>query len=375
MRSLRSACGCSPAEPPSRGISKLRGKHAPFEARRQLRKSHSLFLADKRIVPLLPPLLGNAFIRSKTLPVPVEIASPSPSLKAELERAVGGTTLRLGSGTCLNVKIGSLSRHSVDELRANMEEVVRHLAAKVPMGGWDNVQALHVKSGTSVALPVWNCGVGLGEGEPGRFSGPTEEEQEGRKRKREEKEQSKKEREERKKKQKPTSDPPEPKVAEKQVVPEAELSLVDGAPVPASTKPAPVASAEAGTTSGLETKRSKKTKGKEPGVTTEETVKVHKAPKRLDDIAPAPKEGKKPKRKVVETPAVPDPPVQPAVPATGKTSKGDRKALASSKDKPDGGDVPAAEKSAVKPKKSKDKEGKPRSSVGKNAKGTTKVKA
>ena len=40
------------------GISKLRGKYEPFEAKRKLCNSYDLFLADDRIIPSLPKLIG-----------------------------------------------------------------------------------------------------------------------------------------------------------------------------------------------------------------------------------------------------------------------------------------------------------------------------
>ena len=47
------------------GITKLKGKFKPFEARRLLLKENDLFLADDRVIPLLPPLLGKAFFNAK----------------------------------------------------------------------------------------------------------------------------------------------------------------------------------------------------------------------------------------------------------------------------------------------------------------------
>lgn len=254
------------------GVSKLRGKHAPFEARRLLQKSHSLFLADARILPLLIPLLGNAFINTKSLPIPVDLASPRPSLKAELERAIGGTTLRLSSGTCLNLKLGSATRHSKTELQANLETVVTHLAAKLPLGGWDNVQALHVKSGTSTSLPIWNASLEA-DVPGGRFSALPESEAKKKAEATERKDKAKAERQERKEKKekklakrrsepeavdeapaakktkrtdaqsaakKAKADVPSTSAQPRPTLPDAELSLVDGSPVvptPAPTKP------------------------------------------------------------------------------------------------------------------------------------------
>jgi len=47
------------------GVEKLKGKFKPFEARRMLLKENGLFLADDRVIPLLPKLLGKAFFNAK----------------------------------------------------------------------------------------------------------------------------------------------------------------------------------------------------------------------------------------------------------------------------------------------------------------------
>ena len=47
------------------GVEKLKGKFKPFESRRQLMREHGLFLADERVVPLLPTLLGKMFFEAK----------------------------------------------------------------------------------------------------------------------------------------------------------------------------------------------------------------------------------------------------------------------------------------------------------------------
>jgi ribosome biogenesis protein UTP30 len=47
------------------GINKLKGKWKPFEARRMLLKENGLFLADDRVIPLLPKLLGKIFFEAK----------------------------------------------------------------------------------------------------------------------------------------------------------------------------------------------------------------------------------------------------------------------------------------------------------------------
>jgi hypothetical protein len=47
------------------GIEKLKGKFKSFEARRALLRENALFLADERVIPLLPRLLGKIFFTAK----------------------------------------------------------------------------------------------------------------------------------------------------------------------------------------------------------------------------------------------------------------------------------------------------------------------
>ena len=41
------------------GISKLKTKYEPFEAKRQLCNSYDMFVVDDRVVPSLPKLIGT----------------------------------------------------------------------------------------------------------------------------------------------------------------------------------------------------------------------------------------------------------------------------------------------------------------------------
>ncbi|EGG07827.1 uncharacterized protein MELLADRAFT_35435 [Melampsora larici-populina 98AG31] len=136
------------------GVEKLKGKHASFEARRQLMNSHGLFLADARVIPMLPKLLGSKFFQTKKLPVPVNITEPN-KVKAELERGISSTYLRLSTGTCVSIKIADLSRHNETEVKENLQKVIDQVGKRIPLGGWTNVQGLHLKTGTSTSLPVW----------------------------------------------------------------------------------------------------------------------------------------------------------------------------------------------------------------------------
>ncbi|KAG8696729.1 hypothetical protein FRC09_008298 [Ceratobasidium sp. 395] len=147
------------------GVTKLKGKFKPFEVRRQLLKDHGLFLADERVVPLLPKLLGKIFFNAKKQPIPVNLQKKD--LKAELERAVSSTYMHQNQGTCTSIKIAPISftpAQVLDNLTTALPNVIKHIK-----GGWDNVQSLYIKTSTSVSLPIWSCELGSGEG--GRWAG------------------------------------------------------------------------------------------------------------------------------------------------------------------------------------------------------------
>ena len=55
------------------GLSKLKKKYVPFEAKRELCSAYDLFVADQRVLPMLPPLLGKTFFKKKKLPVSIDL--------------------------------------------------------------------------------------------------------------------------------------------------------------------------------------------------------------------------------------------------------------------------------------------------------------
>ncbi|KAJ7160877.1 ribosomal protein L1p/L10e family-domain-containing protein [Mycena filopes] len=147
------------------GIEKLKGKFKPYEARRMLLKENGMFLADERIVPLLPKLLGTKWFEAKKQPIPVCVTRKD--LKAELERAISSTYMNQNQGTCTAIKISTVSHtpaQILENLTAAIPEVIKGIK-----GGWDNIQSLLLKTNTSAALPVWSCDLTAAEG--GRWAG------------------------------------------------------------------------------------------------------------------------------------------------------------------------------------------------------------
>lgn len=84
--------------------SHLRAKFKTYEARRQLAASFDLFLADDRILPLLPKVLGKAFFKKKMLPAPVELRN-AKKVGGEIAKALQSTFVRRNLGSCKYVVV------------------------------------------------------------------------------------------------------------------------------------------------------------------------------------------------------------------------------------------------------------------------------
>ncbi|KAK7051398.1 proteasome-interacting protein cic1 [Paramarasmius palmivorus] len=150
------------------GVEKLKGKFKPYEARRILLKENGLFLADERIVPLLPKLLGAKWFDAKKQPIPVSLTRKD--LKGELERAISSTYMNQNKGTAVSIKIGTLSQKP-SQILDNLKTAIPAVASHITNGGWDNIQSLGIKTNNSVHLPIWSCS--LDDEEGGRWAGLT----------------------------------------------------------------------------------------------------------------------------------------------------------------------------------------------------------
>lgn len=65
------------------------------------------------------------------------------------------------------MKIALLS-HTPKQALVNLETALPAVVGHIK-GGWDNIQSLHIKTSTSVSLPIWTCDLGSEEG--GRWNG------------------------------------------------------------------------------------------------------------------------------------------------------------------------------------------------------------
>lgn len=133
------------------GISKLKANYKAHEQKRKLCDSYDMFLADDRILPILPKLLGKNFFKKKKQPVAVDLTKKD--WVAQVKRAVSATYLHISGGTCVNVKVGK-STMEEDEIVENTVVAIEGAVNKIPRK-WGNVQSIYLKTPDSVALPIY----------------------------------------------------------------------------------------------------------------------------------------------------------------------------------------------------------------------------
>ncbi|KAL8728209.1 MAG: hypothetical protein Q9166_005557 [cf. Caloplaca sp. 2 TL-2023] len=159
-------------------ITKLKARYQSFESRRKLLNEHDLFLADARVITMLPRALGKTFYQSPKKPVPINLephrstdasgkhVTPkgadqksksigSPLLVAkEIEKTINCALVHLAPANNTSVRIG-LSTFAAQQLADNVEVVVAGLIEKFIPKGWRNVRAVHIKGPNTMALPIW----------------------------------------------------------------------------------------------------------------------------------------------------------------------------------------------------------------------------
>lgn len=136
------------------GISKLRAKYKPFEAKRLLCGSFDLFLADSSILPMLPKVLGGKFFDKKKQPVSVNLKQSDPEkLKKELVGAIEATFFFKTGASGTSICVGDCSQ-SDSELSANIVAVIKQLGKKLS-NGLRNIQSISVKTSDSASLPIY----------------------------------------------------------------------------------------------------------------------------------------------------------------------------------------------------------------------------
>merc|ERR1712181_25154 len=132
-------------------LRELKVEYKTFESKTALSHLYDHFLVDARIIRLVPKFLGKPFYKRKKFPVQVKL--DSKDLVKEVEKGLNTSCMALthtGTSSCVTVGLTSMPE---DQLCANLVAAVRLLETRYP-GGWANIRALHLLSGTD-SLPFY----------------------------------------------------------------------------------------------------------------------------------------------------------------------------------------------------------------------------
>jgi len=132
-------------------LRELKVEYKTFEAKTSLCHLYDHFLADARIIRLLPQFLGKACYKRKKFPIQVNLTAKD--LVSELARGINTVSLSLkhcGSSSAVTV---GLTTTEDQHLQENLTNIVRALETKYP-GGWVNIRSIRLFSGKS-SLPLY----------------------------------------------------------------------------------------------------------------------------------------------------------------------------------------------------------------------------
>jgi len=134
-------------------LTSLRKKHSQYADRRELVQKYDLFLADDRILPMLGKALGKSFFQQKKQPVPIKVTRKE-ALPFAVKRCLRGTFMWVSTGTCVTIKAGNTAMPT-QHIKENVESIVKNAVLHIPRK-WGNISAISIKTGKSIALPIYN---------------------------------------------------------------------------------------------------------------------------------------------------------------------------------------------------------------------------
>jgi ribosome biogenesis protein UTP30 len=140
-------------------LQQLRTAYKSFEAKRELADQYDVFVADDRIVCMLPKALGKVFYVGSKRPLPIRMAKLdklAPGVTTKINKALGSAFFYL-SGVSTSIRVGT-SAQSADELVDNIGAVIQGAVEHIP-GKWKGVQSIFIKSEKSASLPVYEAPV------------------------------------------------------------------------------------------------------------------------------------------------------------------------------------------------------------------------
>jgi len=138
-------------------LHQLRTQYKEYSSRRELVSLYDAFVADDRIVCMLPKALGKIFYVGSKRPLPIRLAVKDKlhgDVTEKIKKALGSAFFYL-SGVSTSVRIGTTDQ-SAEQLAENAEAVLNGAVEHIP-GKWKGVQSVFLKSEKSPALPMYEA--------------------------------------------------------------------------------------------------------------------------------------------------------------------------------------------------------------------------
>jgi len=133
-------------------LKSLKLEYKPYEAKRNLSNAYDVFLADARIIRLLPSFLGKHFYGRKKAPVQVNLEAKK--LKEEIDTALNNSKCAISNkGSSSLAVIANVDMKESDVVE-NVMSSVSQIGDSIP-GGWKNIKQLNLKTGKSPSIPIF----------------------------------------------------------------------------------------------------------------------------------------------------------------------------------------------------------------------------
>lgn len=133
-------------------LKALKLEYKTFESKRDLANMYDVYLADARVIRLLPSYLGKAFFGKKRQPVQVRM--DAKDLKSEFEAAINNSRCILNGKGSVGMAAVAHTGMSAVEITQNIMASAQQLMVAIP-GGAQNIRSFHIKTGTSMAVPIY----------------------------------------------------------------------------------------------------------------------------------------------------------------------------------------------------------------------------
>ncbi|BFZ03046.1 hypothetical protein BsWGS_06085 [Bradybaena similaris] len=148
-------------------LKSLKMEYKPYEAKKNLANLYDVFLADARIMRLLPTLLGKHFYGKKKVPVQVNLEAKD--LAKEIHTAIHSSRCPISSkGSSSQATVGNMDMSQPD-IAENIIAAANQMSTAVP-GGANNIRQLSIKTDLSMSIPIY-----MAEGGPQDVSLPAKE--------------------------------------------------------------------------------------------------------------------------------------------------------------------------------------------------------